>query len=129
DLDVIDLVAGAIDARQPFGAKRILNGLRQTCELADALDLNGNDVEVRDEEPVAAIRDVADDLADARHRHAHIERVAVRRHIRDGHGTVGRELRGHFSDRRIEMPPTWTNASQVLERAHDTDEAMTTHAE
>jgi hypothetical protein len=61
ELDVIDVrTVGARDAR----ARRRPEWLRETRELARVLELDRDAVHVREKEPVAAVRDVADDAPD-----------------------------------------------------------------
>ena len=73
ELDVIDL--GAVGARDAGVAQRVLNRLREPRQLAHVRELDRHRLGVRDEEPVAAVRDVADDGTVARHVDRDVARV------------------------------------------------------
>jgi hypothetical protein len=81
------------------------------------------------EEPVTTPSDIAADDSEA----WHIDRdglgVAVRRDIRDGHGTIGVQRRGDRTDSGIDAHLTWLDESLMGERHHQSDSAVPAHPE
>ena len=95
----------------------------------DMFEGDPRSVEMGEEEPVPAVRDVTHHPAHGGPLDRHVKGVDIGRYIPDGHGAVPLQLGLDRTDRRIEPHPSRGDASEVLERPHHADRPVTAHAE
>src|SRR5581483_11790587 len=140
-LHVVD--RGAMLARDALGVQGIHDRDGDARQLALPRHRQWLIGQVRDEEPVSAIGNVADHATKSRHINRDVTGMTTRDHVsnRDrsfgttGHagwnrsGGSGRRRSGHGSNRRVQSYRAGTKTAEILERAHDTDGPVTTHAE
>ena len=99
--DVVDeLAAGAAHALRGEG---LLDRERDRPQPLAVAGLDGLAGQLGQEEPVAAVGDVADDAPDARHVHGEVARVAPRGHVLDRDEAVHGELGAHRPHGRVEL--------------------------
>jgi hypothetical protein len=82
-----------------------------------------------EEKPVTTPSDIAADDSEAWHVDRDGLGVAVRRYIRDGHGTIGVQRRGDRTDRGIDADLTRLDETLMGERHHQSDSAVPAHPE
>src|SRR5690349_15800820 len=84
---------------------------------------------MRDEEPIAAVPDVADDAAHSRNVDRNVERMASRRHVLNRYRPVSIQLRRDDTHRSVELCDAKVHPSEMVQRADDSDQAVSAHAE
>ena len=84
---------------------------------------------IDEEKPVTTPSDIAADDSEAWHVDRDGLGVAVRRYIRDGHGTIGVQRRGDRTDRGIDADLTRLDETLMGERHHQSDSAVPAHPE
>ena len=105
----------------------LTNGPGKLGELFNVVEDHRLPVLLDEEEPVAAPRHVAGDLADAGHIHLHALGLAIARHVLDGDGAIRVQGRRHHAHASLDTMRAGLDAPEMCQRDHKANRPVPAH--